>query len=54
MYTFLESHKMALPLGAVRKDEGGGRAGLKEGKGSVAPFMACVRHNRENHRNGEK
>ena len=32
MCTFLESHEMALSLGAVRKDEEMGRADLREGK----------------------
>jgi len=54
MCTFLESHKMALPLGAVGKDEGMRRADLKEGKSGLALFMACLRHNPGNIRDGEK
>jgi hypothetical protein len=54
MCTFLGSPKMALSLGAVGKDEGGERAGLKRRKSRVSLFMPCLRHNRENHPNGEK
>jgi hypothetical protein len=54
MCTFPGSPKMALSLGAVRKYEETGRAGLKEGEKGIAPFMACLRHNRENYPNGEK
>jgi hypothetical protein len=54
MCTFPGSPKMALSLGAVVEYEETGRAGLKEGEKSIAPFMACLRHNRENNPNGEK
>jgi hypothetical protein len=54
MCTLLESHKMALSFGALGKYEVTERADLKDGKNGVAPFMPCLRHNRENHRNGEK
>ena len=54
MCTFLESHKMALSLGALVKYEVTGRADLRKGENSVAAFMACLRHNPGNHRNGEK
>ena len=54
MYTFLESLKTALPLGAVRKDEGMGRADIKTGKSTLALFMPCLRHNTGNRRDGEK
>ena len=37
MYTFLGSLEMALPLGAVRKDEEMGRAVLRRGKKYVSP-----------------
>jgi len=51
---FVESYKMALSLGAVGEYEETGRAGLKEGEKGIAPFMAFLRHNRENHPNGRK
>jgi len=54
MCTFLGSPKMALSLGVVRRDEEMGRADLKRGKSSVALIIACLRHNPENHPNGEK
>ena len=51
MYTFLESLEMALPLGAVGKDEEMGRAGLRRERSMVLLFRACLRHNQENYRN---
>ena len=43
---------MALTLGAVGKDEEMGRADPRRGKSSLVLFMACLRHNLENRRNG--
>ena len=54
MCTFPESHKMALSLGAVRKDEEIGKGLAKEGKTGLALFMACLRDNPGNRRDGEK
>ena len=54
MCTFLESREMALSLGALGKYEEMGRADLKEVKSGLALFMACLRHNPGNLRDGEK
>ena len=51
MDTFLGSLEMAFALGAVRKNEEMGRAGLRRKKSSFALFMACLSANPENHRN---
>jgi hypothetical protein len=54
MYTFLGWLEMALPLGAVGKDEEMGRAGLRGERSMFLLFMACLSHNPENRRNGQK
>ena len=54
MCNFPGSDKMALSLGAVRKDEETGRAAFRRGKCGLVPFMACLRHNLENYSNVEK
>jgi hypothetical protein len=54
MCTFPESHKMAPSLGALGTDEETWRADLRRGKKSVAPFMACFRHNQGNIGDSEK
>jgi len=54
MYTFLGSPEMALTLGAPGKDEEMGKAGLRRERSMFLLFRACLRHNRETHRNGEK
>ena len=54
MCIFLGSLEMAFTLGAVRKDEEMGRADLRRERSMFPLFMACLRHNRENHRSGEK
>ena len=53
MCTFLESSEMALALGAVGKEEEMGEPTERTGKSTLAPFVACLSHNLENHRNGE-
>jgi hypothetical protein len=45
---------MAFTIGAVGKDEEMGRADLKRQRSMFPLFMACLRHNMENHRSGEK
>ena len=54
MCTFLGSLEMAFALGAVGKDEEMGRADLRRERSMFSLFMACLRHNRENRRSGEK
>ncbi len=54
MYTFLGWLEMALPLGAVGKDEEVGKAGLRRQRSMFLLFMACLGHNPENRRNGER
>ena len=54
MCNFPGSPKMALSLGAVGEYEETGRAGLKEGEKSIAPFIACLRRNLGNHPKGKK
>ena len=52
MCTFRGSPEMALTLAAVGKDDKGGKAGLTRQRSGFALFIACLRHNRENRRNG--
>ena len=52
MCTFLGSLEMAFSPGAVGKDEEMGRADLRRERSMFPLFMACLRHNPENHRNG--
>ena len=54
MYTFLGSFEMAFAPGAVGKNEEMGRADLRRERSMSPLFMACLRHNLENHRSGEK
>ena len=54
MFTFRESLRMALTLGALRKNEEMGKADLRRQRSGFALSMACVRHNLENRRNGEE
>ena len=54
MCTFLGSLEMALTLGAVGKDDERGRAGLRRERNGFSLFGACLRHDRENRRNGEE
>jgi hypothetical protein len=51
MYTFLGWLEMALPLGAVGKDEEVGKTDLRRERSMFLLFMACLSHNPENHRN---
>jgi len=54
MCTFLGSLEMAFSPEAVGKNEEMGRADLRRERSMSPLFMACLRHNRENHRSGEK
>ena len=54
MYTFLESPETALTFGAVGRDEETGEGDVRRKKTSFLLFMACLRHNLENRRNGEE
>ena len=54
MYTFLESPETALTFGAVGKDGETGEGDVRRKKTGFLLFMACLRHNMENRRNGEE
>jgi hypothetical protein len=54
MCTFHGLLEMAFALGAVGKDEEMGRAGIRRERSMFLLFMACLSHNPENHRNGQK
>ena len=54
MCTFLGSLEMAFSPEAVGKTEEMGRADLRRERSMSPLFMACLRHNLENHRSGEK
>jgi hypothetical protein len=54
MYIFRGSPEMALTLAALRKDRERGKSGLTRQRSGFALFIACLRHNRENRRNGEE